>query len=557
MPSEAVFPSQFRKDMGKLQQAYLERLKGHLTDFRRLRELAAQKMIPRRDLQHVYRLSHQLAGSGATFGFPEISASARDLHTALKEYLDAPEDGAPSNAPILDRLQAFERAALDAIGRRPQEASDQLVLPAGKSLQLDKGANDVYIVAAERDGAAARKLAEGLNQFGYGSFLVNDLEAFAHAYKQQYLKAVIIYSALAEADLKHVQAVIRTNPQIPVIIVSPHGDFEARLEAVRLGAQGYFTGAPETLSFVEKIEAMSAKYAASPDYRVLIIDDDEMLAQFYSHSLERAGMKTAVINNPKDALNVILENDVDLVLMDYQMPGCDGRELAAVIRQHDKYLRLPIVFISSQDDVEKLLINSGLGIDDFLVKPFSPPQLISVVQNRAQRAAELSALMVRDSFTGLLNHARFNELLGQEVMRTKRTSAPAAYAIIDIDHFKDINDTYGHQAGDAVLKNLTRMLQQHLRRTDVIGRCGGEEFGVLLPGCTLAQAQQIVENLRKKVTEAFFDVPGHKLRVTFSAGVAGIDGRKAADAVIKRADEALYRAKETGRNQVLAAEEQL
>lgn len=559
MTAETAFPSQFKKDMGKLQQAYLERIKGHLADFRRLREMAAQNMIPRRDAQHLYRLSHQLAGSGATFGFPDISRASRDLHTVLKAYLDEQVEAKAQqqHAEILDRLRAFERACQEAISKKPQDAADQMVLPPGRSLQIDKGGNDVYIIAGDKDGAAAKILSASLQQFGYATALVNDLEAFSNAYKNQFLKAVIIYSSLAENDLKHIQSIVQTNAAMPVVIVSPYDDFEARLSAARLGAQGYFSGNVDTLRLVEKIETMSAKFAAAPDYRVLIVDDDEMLAEFYSHSLQRVGMKTFVINNPREAIDVILANDINLVLVDYQMPGCNGKELAAVIRQYDQFLRLPIVFISSQEDIEALLINTGLGIDDFLIKPFTPMHLISVVKSRAQRAEDLSSLMVRDSFTGLINHAHFNEVLAQEVLNVKRKSSPSCYAMLDIDHFKSINDTHGHQAGDQVLKTLSRMLQQHLRRTDIVGRCGGEEFGVLLPSCNIENARQSIENLRQKVTESFFDIPGHKIRVTFSAGVVEIDGRKNADELIKRADKALYAAKEGGRNQVIVAENEL
>jgi diguanylate cyclase (GGDEF)-like protein len=446
---------------------------------------------------------------------------------------------------------------LEAISKKPQEAEDQMILPPGRKLQIDKGSNDIYLIAGDKDAAAARKMSDSLQQFGYATALVNDLEAFADAYKNQFLKSVIIYSSLAENDLKHIQSIVQTNAAIPVIIVSPYDDFEARLSAARLGAQGYFSGSIDTLKLIEKIETMSAKFAEAPDYRVLIVDDDEMLAEFYSHSLQRAGMKTFVVNNPRDAVGVIEQNDINLVLVDFQMPGCNGKELAAVIRQYDRYLRLPIVFITSQEDIESLLINTGLGIDDFLIKPFTPMHLISVVKSRAQRAEDLNSLMVRDSFTGLINHAHFNEILAQEVLNVKRKSSPSCYAILDIDHFKSINDTYGHQAGDQVLKTLTRMLQQHLRRTDVVGRCGGEEFGVLLPSCNIENAQQSIENLRQKVTESFFDIPGHKLRVTFSAGLVEIDGRKNADELIKRADKALYAAKEGGRNQIAVAENAL
>jgi diguanylate cyclase (GGDEF)-like protein len=554
MASETAFPSQFRNDMGKLQQAYLERLKGHLTEFRRLREMTAQNILPRRDLQHLYRLSHQLAGSGATFGFPEISRTARELHMALKEHLDAaqPEGAAPVPAIILERLQAFERICQDAVTRRTQEG-EGLDLVAARPLQLDKGGNDVYIIASPRDAGAAKKLSAGLVQFGYGAFVVNDLEAFRSAYNSQYLKAVVIFTALDEDDLGAIQGITRTNAAIPVIIVAPYDDFEARLSAARLGARGYFAGTPETLAMVGKIEEMSARFDAAPSYRVLIVDDDEMLAQFYSHSLERAGMKTQVVGNAKAALEALAANEVNLLLVDYDMPGCNGQELSSVIRQHDKYLRIPIVFISSQEDIEDLLINTGLGIDDFLVKPFTPTHLLSVVKSRAQRADELAALMVRDSFTGLLNHARFNETLAAEVLRARRDGKPAAYAILDIDHFKAVNDTHGHQAGDQVLKTLSRMLQQCLRRTDVVGRCGGEEFGVLMPGCTLEQAQQALESLRAKVAESFFDIPGAKLRVTFSAGLTLVDGTKTADELLRQADAALYRAKQGGRNQVVTA----
>ncbi len=185
----------------------------------------------------------------------------------------------------------------------------------------------------------------------------------------------------------------------------------------------------------------------------------------------------------KQAVRLLAESSFDIILLDFNMPGCSGPELAAIIRQHDRHVGLPIVFMSSKDDVEALLINTGLGIDDFLVKPFTPEQLTAVVRSRARRASELSSIMMRDSFTGLLNHARFLEILGLQIAQVKREGKPASFAVLDLDHFKKINDSYGHAMGDQVIRSIARMLQQRLRRTDIVGRLGGEEFGIILPGC--------------------------------------------------------------------------
>ncbi|MFT6914365.1 MAG: PleD family two-component response regulator [Motiliproteus sp.] len=163
------------------------------------------------------------------------------------------------------------------------------------------------------------------------------------------------------------------------------------------------------------------------------------------------------------------------------MPECDGMELSKIIRQIGAYISVPIVFLSSEEDQEKQLLAMSLDGDDFLSKPIKPWHLVSAVASRAKRARTMRALAEKDSLTGLFNHTKIKERLQAELSRAKRNHEPLAYAMLDIDNFKHVNDTYGHPAGDRVLKSIAIMLKQRLRKYDVIGCYGGEEFVVILP----------------------------------------------------------------------------
>jgi len=195
----------------------------------------------------------------------------------------------------------------------------------------------------------------------------------------------------------------------------------------------------------------------------------------------------------------------------------------------------------------------SLGGDEFLQKPIQPEHLISAVKSRVIRYRALRALMVRDSLTGLLNHTSFKERLRTEVLRAHRLGHTLSVALLDIDFFKKVNDTYGHPAGDRVIKNLARLLKQRLRGADIIGRYGGEEFAVALPDTPLDGAVKALDNIRASF-EAIEQFAGeHTFRTTLSAGVTECTGSCDGETLIQRADEALYAAKHGGRNQVKAS----
>jgi len=538
--------------MLSLQQGYLDHLKSVFPEIIQLKNSLTKTPPELGNVARLASLVHTLCGLGTTVGLPAISESGRVLENALNPLTEKTEitEEHVQQLSVLQQMDAFEKACHQAIISETQSSGTDMKLPPAPTEQLNK---TVCILA--KANRSLHDLDKQLRHFGYTVTCTEDVGLFKNAILSTPPHVLIVYSDLSEQDIFTLRQLPRegTNLQSPpqLIIISNRDDFETRLAAVRLGANGFFTENADVIQIIDKIEQLVAKYAALSTYHVLIVDDDEIQVKFYTHVLESAGIVTTVVSEPHEALRVIAEQAVDLVLMDFIMPHCNGQELATIIRQHEKYVSLPIIFLSARDDIEALLINTGLGIDDFLVKPVMSEQLVSVVRSRAQRSAELQVLMARDSFTGLLNHVHFMDMLSMELGQVKRYKTSTAYVIIDIDHFKNINDTYGHIAGDHVIKGLARMLQQRLRRSDIIGRCGGEEFGIIMPDCTQENACLIIESMRLQFGDLAFKVDQHNIQVTFSAGLATLNAYDNIDDLIKAADKALYQAKHQGRNRLV------
>jgi diguanylate cyclase (GGDEF)-like protein len=264
-------------------------------------------------------------------------------------------------------------------------------------------------------------------------------------------------------------------------------------------------------------------------------------------------MVTRTVTEPLQVMKPLVDFRPDLILIDIHMPDVTGTEIAAILRQESAYVSIPIVFLSSEKNPDKQQNAMLLGADDFLTKPVEPGHLISSVTSRVQRARTLRNLAERDSLTGLLNHTRFKEQLSIEVARAQRMGTSLAFVMLDIDHFKTINDTYGHPTGDRVLKSFALLFKQRLRKTDVLGRYGGEEFGVIMPDTGEGAAFQVMEELREAFAKIGHSSHGTIFQVTFSGGIATLPPWQDAASLNEAADRALYHAKRGGRNQVVYA----
>jgi len=290
-----------------------------------------------------------------------------------------------------------------------------------------------------------------------------------------------------------------------------------------------------------------------PPCRVLIVDDDTVLAEHYQLVLRQAGMLAEWVSEPLEVPSRLERLRPDVLLMDLYMPHYNGAELAQAIRYDPGWQSLPIVFLSAEGDLNLQMQAMGSVADDFLVKPISDMQLIASVRARTVRARRLAELMSQDSLTGLLKHGSIKERLAHELERAARSGRAASVAMVDIDHFKSVNDRFGHPIGDQVIKALGRLLRQRLRRQDSVGRYGGEEFLLVLPECELPEALRLLDEIRVGFGHVRFQCQGQDFGATFSAGVASSRSFGTAQDLLSAADTALYRAKHGGRNRVCPA----
>jgi diguanylate cyclase (GGDEF)-like protein len=283
----------------------------------------------------------------------------------------------------------------------------------------------------------------------------------------------------------------------------------------------------------------------------MIVDDSRSQSAYYATVLGQAGITTHIVNDPLTVMKPLFEFEPDLILIDIYMLGCNGIELAKVIRQLEKFVSIPIVFLSAEKDLDQKFAAMGLGGDDFLTKPIQPQHLATSVTSRIHRSLMLRSFMVHDSLTGLLNHTSIKDQLEREVSRVKRQGIQCCFVMIDIDFFKKVNDTYGHLAGDRVIKSLSRLLKQRTRSSDAVGRYGGEEFAIILSDTNSLNAVSVMDSMREDFSRLLHSGNGIEFAVTFSCGVANISDFADATLTSDAADKALYIAKREGRNRVV------
>jgi diguanylate cyclase (GGDEF)-like protein len=511
--------------------------------------LAASRAAPepRPQLGLLHRLLHTMAGSAGTFGFIELGNRARALESRVSLLLAAPAIAPDAHAPLAEAIAAY----LDWYRAHPDGQAGSTVQSFGPVHARHGPVRPVYVV--DDDKLLSKDIALQLEYLGYDVIIINDLDQLALALSERPPAAVIMDMIFNDSEVAGATALTRIRGQsglkFPAIFISTSNQFEMRLAAVRAGADGYFSKPLDVLSLSDRLDVLTERTEIAP-YRILIVDDDPVASAFYRAVLEDAGMEVLLLHQPSAILGVLSDFQPELILMDVYMPECSGIELARLIRQDNKCLDMPIVFLSSEDDLGKQLDAIESGADDFLTKPIAPEHLVSAISSRGARYRALRSLIMRDSLTMLFNHSAIKEHLGREIARARRSGGELALAMIDLDCFKSVNDTYGHPVGDHVIRALSRLLQQISRQCDIVGRYGGEEFTVIFPATSAPTAKMVLDKIRALFSKVRHFGNGREFSVTFSAGVVALDAEEDGDALFCRADAALYLAKQAGRNQV-------
>jgi two-component system, cell cycle response regulator len=308
--------------------------------------------------------------------------------------------------------------------------------------------------------------------------------------------------------------------------------------------------------------------------RILVVDDHPDNVEIIEARLSTRGYRIESASNGQEALEKVRQNPPQLILLDVMMPLMDGFEVSRQIKRDRSLPYIPIILVTARGETEDKVEGLDAGADDYLTKPINFPELEARVRsmlrikklqdeldqkNRELENANerLRQISVTDGLTGLFNHRHVHELLHEEHERSKRSGDPLAVVMLDLDRFKQLNDTHGHQTGDVILAETAGILKENAREIDMIGRYGGEEFIAILPGADEDAAVQFADRVRVAVEDHSFEAGGKEIRMTVSGGVASANGASLPQPaeLIRQADAALYEAKGAGRNRITRASE--
>jgi diguanylate cyclase (GGDEF)-like protein len=341
----------------------------------------------------------------------------------------------------------------------------------------------------------------------------------------------------------------------PTLFTCEDDGFNERLACVRRGGAGLLIR-PYPIDELRRVIANCQRPAGFSNRRVLVVEDDTAMAALITQTLLNAGYRVECAEAASELIDKLLDFHPDLLLLDLHLPDCTGAELALIARQLPGFATMPILYISGESNSTNQVAALKCGADGFITKPIRPRDLIGRIDAVVSRLSELDRLAHFDALTGVFN-ARAARLELQMAMRVAaRSGADLSIVLIDVDHFKKVNDVHGHMVGDRVLQRLGQLLTQHFRGSDMVGRLGGEEFLVVMPGASLKDALGLVDSVRKLFPLACKGAceEAGLPAATFSAGVAQWDGAMSPEALTDLADQRLYRAKAEGRNRVVSSD---
>lgn len=504
--------------------------------------------------QGLHRLVHGLAGSAGTFGYTQISEKARILEHHIQQLMD-------NHRLFLNQAHAPIEQSLDELQNLlAQELTHPLAITQVLPMQLPLSKSDTRLLfVLENDDLIAQEIVAQMSIYGWEVQTFSHSQHMSIALANELPSAILVDIMLSEQDITGTDFLIQHQQMlkaatIPTMIVSAYWDWQSRLAAARAGVAAYYVKPIDFVALAERLEDLT-QYQAQEPFRVLIVEDETILAQHYAEVLTQAGMLVKTCVMLADVLACLEQFEPELLLLDLYMPHCSGTEMATVIRQDERFNDVPIVFLSTESGRHLQLTAMQSGADDFLHKPITNTELVVAVSLRAARFRSLRQLIRQDSMTGLLNHIAFKLQLEIEISRHQRTQQMMAVVMLDIDKFKQVNDVHGHPVGDRVIKSLAQLLRKRLRKTDIIGRYGGEEFAIVMTHTAAEEALQVINNIREQFAKIRHSTESAEFACTFSAGLAVFPQHQSVASLLEASDQALYQAKAQGRNRVCVSAE--
>ena len=485
--------------------------------------------------------AHKLAGSLGMFGLAEGTAISRKIEVSLRDA--TPEELLAGNVP---QLLADLRSLIESF---------QVNVPAPPDERRRR------LLVLEGDAEVARGIAETAQKRGIEAQVAPDLHSARELLQREPFDVLVLDLATAELgrsggsedESDHVRDLILSRSPMQVLALTSVDTFEDRVVAAQVGAHGFLPKNVPVQEIVDTCEHLLDLQAAQ--FKVLIVDDDVAVLNAIDRLLEQHAIRVTSVSDPRLFWNVLEETAPDLVILDLQMPNFSGLELCRAIRNDAQWNRLPILFLSATSDAQTVTNIFSCGADDFVAKPIIAIELVTRIRNRLDRDRLYRTLSDYDQLTGVRNRRSSNVVIANYLRLAQRHALPLSLVVIDLDKFKRVNDTYGHQAGDDVLQFLGGLLRQSFRSEDVVARWGGEEFVIAMFAMRRSDAVERLANVLEKLeAHEFQPSSGVRFHVSFSAGLAEFPAEgKDLHSLYRLADEALYRAKAAGGRRIYAS----
>ena len=508
----------------RLRRTYVEGAEerlGSIADHLHRLEANLEDRAPIGELNHLF---HGLVGSGATYGFPHISALCGQAEAECQMLLE--EERSPTAEDIgcwkdlVERCRdEFRRTPLDeppAFRRpkasRPEKTSSVLLVDA------DEDHRGILAAILKEEGIEVRHA--GLRE-----------EALAMLEKGGVPNALVTDVKLPDGTGYELAEHVRGMPwarKTSVFLVADSAAFWDKVEAIRCGALGCFEKTDGREELVRRLFEKLKDDATVKKWKILYVEDDPDQAAFIESLLDQAGCEVRICPHPKGFEKDLGAFQPDLVLMDVVLPGASGFDLVKFMRQSGRWAKVPVVFLTTQKQLDHRIHATRVGGDDFLEKPVVPALLLTAISSRIERARFLETLMERDGLTRLLNHSAFMERCQQVVVDVrKKRDRKACLVLMDMDNFGAVNAGYGFGAGDEVLLAFASLLRRRLGRNECVGRIGGEEFAAIVEDLTPDQVVDLIGSVQTEFGGTYHQGPdGSRFRITVSAAAAAFDPRR-------------------------------
>lgn len=497
-----------------LEQAIAALLKGTLAQ--ELRQMALQE-------------AHKLVGSLGMFGLTEGSRLAQEIEQIFQAKLPLEQQA----LYLSELLVALRRGLQQTLVSEPISLDERPLL-----LIID---NDTL----------ATQWAMEANTLGIRTHIASDLSQARDLIQINRPQVVLLSLGLpgaVEESFKLLAELNTCNPPVPVLVLTAQNRLLNRVKVARLGGRGFLQKPiPPAQLLAAVTQVLQHRH---PQFKVMVVDDDPQVLVILRTLLEPWGFEIRTLDDPHRFWDTLEETAPDLLILDVQMPYLSGIELCQVVRNDPQWSKLPVLFLSAHIDTDTVNRVFAAGADDYISKPIKGPELVTRILNRLERSRLLRNIVEVDALTGVANRCKLTQELSRFLRLAEQHSQPLSFAILALDHFKQINNQYGHAVGDRMLSRLGEILRRTFRSEDIVGRWGGAEFVAGMYGMTRSEGlERIAEVLEILYQEEFIEPNGSKFQVTFSASISQYpqDGTDP-QVLYQAANILLNQAKAAGRN---------